>query len=82
MNNDDLVQNYFLKNIYNSLHDLYNHITEYITSDNSNLDNIVNYENYNLLISIKKFSDVITQDLNKLKTNEIYTDDNKRKRDE
>ena len=52
MNNDDLVQNYFLKNIYNSLHDLYNHITDYITSDNSNLDNIVNFENYNLLISI------------------------------
>ena len=42
MNNDDLVQNYFLKNIYNSLHDLYNHITEYITSDNSNLDNFNN----------------------------------------
>ena len=43
MNNDDLVQNYFLRNIFNSLHDTYNHITEYITSDNSNLDNIVNY---------------------------------------
>ena len=82
MNNDDLVQNYLLKNIYNSLHDLYNHITEYITSDNSNLDNIVNYENYNLLISIIKFSNLITQDLNKLKTNEIYIDDNKRRRDE
>ena len=82
MNNDDLVQNYFLKNIYNSLHDTYNHITEYITSDNSNLDNIVNYENYNLLISIINFSNLIAQDLNKFKTNEIYIDDNKRRRDE
>jgi len=82
MNNDDLVQNYFLKNIINSLHDTYNYITEYITSDNSNLDNIVNYENYNLLISIINFSNLITQDLNKFKTNEIYIDDNKRRRDE
>jgi len=82
MNNDDLVQNYFLKNIYNSLHDTYNHITEYITSDNSNLDKIANYENYNLLISIINFSNLISQDLNKLKNNEIYIDDNKRKRDE
>jgi len=82
MNNDDLVQNYFLKNIYNSLHDLYNHITEYITSDNSNLDNIVNYENYNLLISIINFSNLITQDLNKFKTIEISMDNIKRKRDE
>jgi len=82
MNNDDLVQNYFLKNIINSLHDTYNYITEYITSDNSNLDNIVNYENYNLLISIINFSNLIAQDLNKLKTNEIYIDDNKRRRDE
>ena len=82
MNNDDLVQNYFLKNIINSLHDTYNYITEYITSDNSNLDNIVNYENYNLLISIINFSNLITQDLNKFKTNEISMDDNKRRRDE
>ena len=81
MNNDDLVQNYFLKNIYNSLHDTYNYITEYITSDNSNLDNIVNYENYNVLSSIINFSNLITQDLNKFKTNEISMDDNKRKRD-
>ena len=82
MNNEDLVQNYFLKNIYNRLHDLYNHITEYITSDNSNLDKIVNYENYNLLISIINFSDVIAHDLNKFKTNEISMDNIKRKRDE
>jgi hypothetical protein len=82
MNNEDLVQNYFLRNIFNSLHDLYNHITEYISVDNSNLDNIVNYENYNLLISIINFSNLITQDLNKLKTNDIYIDDNKRRRDE
>ena len=82
MNNDDLVQNYFLKNIYYSLHDLYNHITEYITSDNSNLDKIVNYENYNLLISIINFSDVIAHDLNKFKANEISMDNIKRKRDE
>jgi len=82
MNNDDLVQNYFLKNIYNSLHDTYNYITEYITSDNSNLDNIVNYENYNLLISIINFSNLITQDLNKFKTIEISMDNIKRKRDE
>ena len=82
MNNDDLVQNYFLKNIINSLHDTYNYITESITSDNSNLDNIVNYENYNLLISIINFSNLIAQDLNKFKTNEIYIDDNKRRRDE
>jgi len=81
MNNDDLVQNYFLKNIYYSLHNTYNYITEYITSDNSNLDNIVNYENYNLLISIINFSNLIAQDLNKFKTNEISIDDNKRKRD-
>jgi hypothetical protein len=80
MNNDYLAQNYFLRNIFNSLHDTYNHITEYITSDNSNLDKIVNYENYNLLISIINFSDVITQDLNKLKNNDLYIDDNKRKR--
>jgi len=82
MNNDDLVQNYFLKNIINSLHDTYNYITEYITSDNSNLDNIVNYENYNLLISIINFSNLITQDLNKFKTIEISMDNIKRKRDE
>ena len=78
MNNDDLVQNYFFKNIYNSLHDLYNHITEYITSDNSNLDNIVNYENYNLLVSIINFSNVINNDLIKLKNNEISIDNSKR----
>ena len=80
MNNDDLVQNYFLKNIYYSLHNTYNYITEYITSDNSNLDNIVNYENYNLLISIINFSNVINNDLIKLKTNEITIDNSKRKR--
>ena len=82
MNNDDLVQNYFLKNIYYSLHNTYNYITEYITSDNSNLDKIENYENYNLLISIINFSDVIAQDLNKFKTIEISMDNIKRKRDE
>ena len=82
MNNDDLVQNYFLKNIINSLHDTYNYITEYITSDNSNLDNIVNYENYNLLISIINFSNVINNDLIKLKNNEISIDNCKRKRNE
>ena len=80
MNNDDLVQNYFLKNIYYSLHNTYNYITEYITSDNSNLDKIDNYENYNLLISIINFSDVLAQDLNKFKTIDICIDDNKRKR--
>jgi hypothetical protein len=82
MNNDDLVQNYILKNIYYSLHNTYNYITEYITSDNSNLDKIDNYENYNLLISIINFSDVIAQDLNKFKTIEISMDNIKRKRDE
>ena len=58
------------------------YITEYITSDNSNLDNIVNNENYNLLISIINFSNLIAQDLNRLKTTEISMDDNKRRRDE
>ena len=67
---------------YNHYIGLYNHITEYITSDNSNLDNIVNYENYNLLISIISFSNLIAQDLNKFKTIDICIDDNKRKRDE
>ena len=82
MNNDDLVQNYFLRNIFNSLHDLYNHITEYISVDNSNLNNIVNYENYNLLVSIINFSNVINNDLIKLKNNEISIDTSKRKRNE
>ena len=80
MNNEDLVQNYFLKNIYNSLHDTYNYITEYISVDNSNLNNIVNYENYNLLISIINFSNVINNDLIKLKNNQISIDNSKRKR--
>ena len=50
--------------------------------DNSNLDNIVNCENYNLLISIINFSNVINNDLIKLKINAISIDDSKRKRNE
>jgi hypothetical protein len=56
MNNEDLMQHYLLKKIYESLHDTYDSINEYQLFDNSNLDNIVNYENYNLLISIINFS--------------------------
>ena len=82
MNNQDLMQHYLLKNIYSGLNDTYNYITAYITSDNITLENIVNYENYNLLISIINFSNTINNDLNKLKSNDIYIDDNKRKRDE
>ena len=83
MNDDNfLMQHYLLKKIYESLHDTYNSINEYQLFDNSNLDNIVNYENYNLLISIINFSDVIAQDLKKFKTIEISMDNIKRKRDE
>ena len=83
MNDDNfLMQHYLLKKIYESLHDTYDSINEYQLFDNSNLDNIVNYENYNLLISIINFSNLITQDLNKFKTIEISMDNIKRKRDE
>ena len=82
MNDQDLMQHYLLRNIYSGLNDTYNHITAYITSDNTTLENIVNYENYNLLISIINFSNTINNDLNKLKSNDIYIADNKRKRDE
>ena len=82
MNDQDLVQHYFLRNIYSGLNDTYNHITAYITSDNTNLDNINHYENYKLLQEIINFANVINNDLNKLKSNDIYIDDNKRKRDE
>jgi|APCry1669190731_1035312.scaffolds.fasta_scaffold251406_1 hypothetical protein len=81
MNDDNfLMQHYLLKKIYESLHDTYNSINEYQLFDNSNLDNIVNYENYNLLISIINFSNVINNDLIKLKNNEITIDNSKRKR--
>ena len=80
MNNEDLMQHYLLRKIYESLHDTYNSINEYQLYDNNKLENIVNYENYNLLISIINFSKVINNDLNKLKNNDIYIDDNKRKR--
>ena len=82
MNNEDLMQYYLLRKIYESLHDTYNSINEYQLYDNNKLDNIVNYENYNLLISIINFSTVINNDLIKLKTNEIFIDNIKRKRDE
>lgn len=80
MNNEDLMQHYLLRKIYECLHDTYNSINEYQLYDNNKLENIVNYENYNLLISIINFSSVINIDLNKLKNNDIYIDDNKRKR--
>ena len=82
MNDQDLMQHYLLRKIYKSLHDTFNSINEYQLYDNNKLENIVNYENYNLLISIINFSSVINNDLNKLKSNDIYIDDNKRKRDE
>ena len=82
MNDQDLMQHYLLRKIYESLHDTYNSINEYQLYDNNKLENIVNYENYNLLISIINFSSVIKNDINKLKNNDINIDDNKRKRDE
>ena len=82
MNDQDLVQHYFLRNIYSGLNETYNHITAYITSDNTNLDNINHYENYKLLQEIINFANVINNDLIKLKTNEISIDNIKRKRDE
>ena len=82
MNDQDLMQHYLLRNIYSGLNDTYNHITAYITSDNTNLDNINHYENYKLLQEIINFANVINNDLIKLKTNEISIDNIKRKRDE
>ena len=81
MNDDNfLMQHYLLRKIYENLNDTYNSINEYQLFDNSNIDNIVNYENYNLLISIINFSNVINNDLIKLKNNEITIDNSKRKR--
>ena len=50
MNDQDLMQHYLLRKIYESLHDTFNSINEYQLYDNNKLENIVNYENYNLLI--------------------------------
>jgi len=80
MNDQDLMQHYLLRKIYENLHDTYNSINEYQLYDNSKLNDVKNFENYNLLISIINFSSVINNDLNKLKNNDIYIDDNKRKR--
>jgi hypothetical protein len=74
------MQNYLLRKIYESLHDTYNSINEYQLFDNSNLDDMVNYENYKLMQEIINFSNVVARHLNRLKFNEIYIDDNKRKR--
>ena len=80
MNNEDLMQHYLLRKIYENLNDTYNSINEYQLFDNSKLNDVQNFENYNLLISIINFSNVINNDLIKLKNNEITIDNSKRKR--
>jgi uncharacterized membrane protein len=82
MNNEDLMQHYLLRKIYENLNDTYNSINEYQLFDNSKLNDVQNFENYNLLVSIINFSKVIGLDLANLKSNEICIDNFKRKRDE
>ena len=82
MNNEDLMQHYLLRKIYENLNDTYNSINEYQLFDNSKLNDVQNFENYNLLVSIINFSKVINLDLVNLKSNEIFIDNFKRKRDE
>ena len=82
MNNEDLMQHYLLRKIYENLNDTYNSINEYQLFDNSKLNDVQNFENYNLLVSKINFSKVINLDLANLKSNEICIDNIKRKRDE
>ena len=82
MNNEDLMQHYLLRKIYENRNDTYNSINEYQLFDNSKLNDVQNFENYNLLVSIINFSKVINLDLVNLKSNEICIDNFKRKRDE
>ena len=82
MNNEDLMQHYLLRKIYENLNDTYNSINEYQLFDNSKLNDVQNFENYNLLVSIINFSKVIGLDLANLESNEICIDNFKRKRDE
>ena len=82
MNNEDLMQHYLLRKIYENLSDTYNSINEYQLFDNSKLNDVQNFENYNLLVSIINFSKVIGLDLANLKSNEICIDNFKRKRNE
>ena len=82
MNNEDLMQHYLLRKIYENLSDTYNSINEYQLFDNSKLNDVQNFENYNLLVSIINFSKVINLDLVNLQSNEICIDNFKRKRNE
>ena len=82
MNNEDLMQHYLLRKIYENLNDTYNSINEYQLFDNSKLNDVQNFENYNLLVSIINFSKIISLDLVNLQSNEICIDNLKRKRNE
>ena len=82
MNNEDLMQHYLLRKIYENLNDTYNSINEYQLFDNSKLNDVQNFENYNLLVSIINFSKIINLDLVNLQSNEICIDNLKRKRNE
>ena len=82
MNNEDLMQHYLLRKIYENLNDTYNSINEYQLFDNSKLNDVQNFENYNLLVSIINFSKIISLDLVNLQRNEICIDNFKRKRNE
>ena len=82
MNNEDLMQHYLLRKMYENLNDTYNSINEYQLFDISKLNDVQNFENYNLLVSIINFSKVIGLDLANLKSNKICIDNFKRKRDE
>jgi uncharacterized membrane protein len=82
MNNEGLMQHYLLRKIYENLNDTYNSINEYQLFDNSKLNDVQNFENYNLLVSIINFSKVINLDLVNLQSNEICIDNFKRKRNE
>jgi len=82
MNNEDLMQHYLLRKIYENLNDTYNSINEYQLFDNSKLNDVQNFENYNLLVSIFNFSKIINLDLVNLQSNEICIDNFKRKRNE
>ena len=82
MNNEDLMQHYLLRKIYENLNDTYNSINEYQLFDNSKLNDVQNFENYNLFVSIINFSKIINLDLVNLQSNEICIDNFKRKRNE
>jgi hypothetical protein len=82
MNNEDLMQHYLLRKIYENLNDTYNSINEYQLFDNSKLNDVQNFENYNLFVSIINFSKIINLDLVNLQSNEICIDNLKRKRNE